>query len=235
MLATQSWSEVLVTPGADRMASIGFGAFLVLMGIAGLSALFVGALYRIFYRSRSTGSEIHRAFPLIGLSITAIFICIQFSLPLSLGLLGALSIVRFRTPIKEPEEIGFLMLVVATSLCCATFNLVFLGVILVVSVIVLLVINARRGVLGPGRSDGMVVLTLPAPDYRGSGADAVSLLEDLIPRGKLDAVTEGEDEVVLSYSFPALDRKRLPELQAAWRGLSAGARSDVYFTRDAGV
>ena len=35
---------------------------------------------------------------------------------MSLGLLGALSIVRFRTPIKEPEEIGFLMVVIATSL-----------------------------------------------------------------------------------------------------------------------
>jgi len=32
-------------------------------------------------------------------------------------LLGALSIVRFRTPIKEPEEIGFIMLVVASALC----------------------------------------------------------------------------------------------------------------------
>ncbi len=41
----------------------------------------------------------------MGLSITAIFICIQFSLPLSLGLLGALSIVRFRTPVKELRAI----------------------------------------------------------------------------------------------------------------------------------
>ena len=69
-----------------------------------------------FYGRRATGSEIHRAFPLIAIAVTAIFICIQFSLPLSLGLLGALSIVRFRTPIKEPEEIGFLMVVIATSL-----------------------------------------------------------------------------------------------------------------------
>ena len=41
---------------------------------------------------------------LIGPSVTLLFICVQLSLPLSLGLLGALSIVRFRVPIKEPEE-----------------------------------------------------------------------------------------------------------------------------------
>ena len=38
------------------------------------------------------------------------------SLALSLGLVGALSIVRFRTPIKEPEELGYLFLIIAVGL-----------------------------------------------------------------------------------------------------------------------
>ena len=87
----------------------------------------------------------HRAFPLLGISITAIFVTIQFSLPLSLGLLGALSIVRFRTPIKEPEEIGFIMLVIAVSIATATFKLAFVGVIFVVALTALFaqVIHSR--------------------------------------------------------------------------------------------
>ena len=88
-------------------------AFLMLMAVSLLSSLFIAYLYVHFYSNRATGSQVHRAFPLLGISITAIFVTIQFSLPLSLGLLGALSIVRFRTPIKEPEEIGFIMLVIA--------------------------------------------------------------------------------------------------------------------------
>src|SRR5688572_10498829 len=88
-------------------------AFLMLMAVSLLSSLFISYLYVHFYSNRATGSQVHRAFPLLGISITAIFVTIQFSLPLSLGLLGALSIVRFRTPIKEPEEIGFIMLVIA--------------------------------------------------------------------------------------------------------------------------
>ena len=59
--------------------------------------------------------------------------------------LGALSIVRFRTPIKEPEEIGFIMLVVATSLCCATFNMVFLVIILFVAVVGMLILGVKGG------------------------------------------------------------------------------------------
>ena len=81
---------------------------------------------------------------LIGPSITAIFIAIQFSLPLSLGLLGALSIVRFRTPIKEAEEIGFILLVVALSLSWATLNLQLLGILLAVVVAGLLAAAVKK-------------------------------------------------------------------------------------------
>ena len=199
----QDWLDPLVTPGTRRMLSIGFSSFFLLLAISAASGVFVSLLYRIFFRSRATGSEVHRAFPIIGVSITAIFICIQFSLPLSLGLLGALSIVRFRMPIKEPEEIGFLMLVVATSLCCATFNLVFLGVLLTVAVLTLILLQFRTGIFG-GRSNGMIVLTVPAEDYRARGGELLAMLDDQFPRGRLDSVNEGAQEAVVSYSFHTL-------------------------------
>ena len=109
------------------MQQMGPLPFIVLMAVSLACSLVVSLLYVQFYASRATGSQVHRAFPLLGISITAIFVCIQFSLPLSLGLLGALSIVRFRTPIKEPEEIGFIMLVIAVSIATATFKLAFVG------------------------------------------------------------------------------------------------------------
>lgn len=234
MIAVQDWLDPLLTPGTKGMESIGFLPFLALMGLSALSAFFISILYRVFYRARGTGSEVHRAFPLIGISITAIFISIQFSLPLSLGLLGALSIVRFRTPIKEPEEIGFLMLVVASSLCCATFNLLFLGVVLVVAVATLLAVHVRRGLFGPRRSEGLVVLTLPTADYRGKGGELLSMLGEQFPTGQLDSLNEGPEEVVLSYNFPALEPRRLPGMQERWRAFSETLRADVYLTRDAG-
>lgn len=108
--------------------------FLFVLVVSLLSALFIGYLYTHFHSGRSTGSHVYRAFPLLGLSITAIFVTVQFSLPLSLGLLAALTIVRFRVPVKEPEEIGFVMLVIAASLTVAAFKLAFLGIILAVAV-----------------------------------------------------------------------------------------------------
>ncbi len=93
------WMSILTGFGSKSMDKIGFFPFLLVMAISLLSAFFIALLYSRFYKERSTGSRIYRVFPLLGISVTAIFITIQFSLPLSLGLLGALSIVRFRTPI----------------------------------------------------------------------------------------------------------------------------------------
>ena len=100
-----------------------------------------------FYQNRATGGQINRAFPLLGIAITTLFVSIQFSLPLSLGLLGALSIVRFRTPIKEPEEIGFLMLVIASSIAIATANFKFMMILLAATVAALMLLRYGPRVL----------------------------------------------------------------------------------------
>lgn len=55
-------------------------------------------------------------FYLIILTTTLIITVVKSSLALSLGLVGALSIVRFRTPIKEPEELTYLFLAIAIGL-----------------------------------------------------------------------------------------------------------------------
>jgi hypothetical protein len=52
----------------------------------------------------------------VGLTTILIISIVKSSLALSLGLVGALSIVRFRTPIKEPEELAYLFLAIAIGL-----------------------------------------------------------------------------------------------------------------------
>lgn len=52
----------------------------------------------------------------VGLTTVLIISIVKSSLALSLGLVGALSIVRFRTPIKEPEELAYLFMSIAIGL-----------------------------------------------------------------------------------------------------------------------
>ena len=72
--------------------------------------------YKKFSQSLGGKTHIGSILPLIGLTVFFVILVVKSSLALSLGLVGALSIVRFRTPIKEPEELGYLFLIIAVGL-----------------------------------------------------------------------------------------------------------------------
>ncbi|CAK8716683.1 DUF4956 domain-containing protein [Candidatus Electrothrix gigas] len=75
---------------------------------------------RSFYIHRSfslTGKHhIASIIPILSAVVFLVIIIVKSSLALSLGLVGALSIVRFRTPIKEPEELVYLFLAISVGL-----------------------------------------------------------------------------------------------------------------------
>lgn len=205
-------------------------AFVLLMAVSLLSSLFVAYLYVHFYSSRATGSQIHRAFPLLGISITAIFVTIQFSLPLSLGLLGALSIVRFRTPIKEPEEIGFLMLVIAMSIATATFKLAFVGIIVVVAIAALF-LQAFGRVFSWTTTDGTMVVSLPAGDRPADPSAITELVRRRLSRARLESVSQTDRETVVSYTFQGFREDALSGLQADLGAAVPRATYNIFFNR----
>ena len=86
--------------------------------------LFVGVLlsvvltwhFKRFGSTLSNREEFAQVFPFVLLTTVLIISVVKSSLALSLGLVGALSIVRFRTPIKEPEELAYLFIAIAMGL-----------------------------------------------------------------------------------------------------------------------
>ena len=69
-----------------------------------------------FGSTLSNREELAQVFPFVLLTTILIISVVKSSLALSLGLVGALSIVRFRTPIKEPEELAYLFIAIAIGL-----------------------------------------------------------------------------------------------------------------------
>ena len=94
-------------------------------------------ILRDFYIKRSfslTGKmHIGSIIPVLSAVVFLVILVVKSSLALSLGLVGALSIVRFRTPIKEPEELVYLFLAIAIGLGYAA------GQILITTILVLLI------------------------------------------------------------------------------------------------
>ncbi len=223
------WYSILTGFGSKSMDDIGLFPFVGIMGTSLLSSFFIALLYVRFFKPRSTGSLIHRAFPLLGISITAIFIAIQFSLPLSLGLLGALSIVRFRTPIKEPEEIGFIMLIVATSVCCATFNILFLTIILCTAVVALMGLRYGGKFLVVNQSEGVIILEVPVSIYRDRNPAIFQAFDDSIKRGRLDSVSENKNEASISFNFQNEQKANLLKLKQAFTAIDSEIRMSIFY------
>jgi hypothetical protein len=73
--------------------------------------------------------------PILSTVVFLVIVIVKSSLALSLGLVGALSIVRFRTPIKEPEELVYLFLAIAIGLGYAS------GQLLITTVLVLAILT----------------------------------------------------------------------------------------------
>ena len=72
--------------------------------------------YTRYGRSLSNRAKFARILPLLALTTVLIISVVKSSLALSLGLVGALSIVRFRTAIKEPEELLYLFIAITIGL-----------------------------------------------------------------------------------------------------------------------
>lgn len=96
---------------------------------------------RGFYISRSyslTGkNHIGSIIPILSSVVFLVILIVKSSLALSLGLVGALSIVRFRTPVKEPEELVYLFFAIALGLGYAAGQVIVTTVLATLIMIVI--------------------------------------------------------------------------------------------------
>ena len=120
--------------GAINYANWGIGLVLLLVYTAVMQQLF-----RRFALVASNRRLFASQFMYYAISIFLIITTIKSSLALSLGLVGALSIIRFRTAIKEPEQIIFLLALTAIAISLAAEQFVLSSLAVLVFVIIAII------------------------------------------------------------------------------------------------
>ncbi len=90
--------------------------FIVNMAMTALLSFLLSLIYVRFGQSLSNRKTLAKNFIMLAVTTTLIITIVKSSLALSLGLVGALSIVRFRAAIKEPEELTYLFLAIGIGL-----------------------------------------------------------------------------------------------------------------------
>ena len=142
-------------------------------------------LLRRFYISRSfslTGkTHIGSIIPILSSVVFLVILVVKSSLALSLGLVGALSIVRFRTPIKEPEELVYLFLAIAIGLGYAAGQVVITTVIVTLIMVMIYFWLSNRDIARTLEYN--MVITWSKKDLKFN--DIINIISDYVNSVKL--------------------------------------------------
>jgi uncharacterized membrane protein YhiD involved in acid resistance len=101
---------------ANTSSEISVITFFLNIIASGVLTKLLGLVYVRYGNAISNRRMFAKNFVLIGMTTMLIITVVKSSLALSLGLVGALSVIRFRTAIKEPEELAYLFLTIGIGL-----------------------------------------------------------------------------------------------------------------------
>lgn len=128
----------------------------VTLVIAGLLGLYIYGVYRVVTKRSFYSKSFNISLVIMALITAAIIVAVQSSVVISLGMVGALSIVRFRTAVKDPMDLVFLFWSISVGIICgaglfetavilsvaSTVFLIFLELLPVARASMILVVNA---------------------------------------------------------------------------------------------
>ncbi len=165
----------------------------VLLGM--VVALIVGLFIFVIYKKTFTGVMYSSGFALtlVGLALvtTLVIMAVTSNVVLSLGMVGALSIVRFRAAIKEPMEIVFLFWSIAVGIVIGA-GMIPLAVIgsAIIGVVLLLFANRKS-------RENPYILVLNCDDETAEQA-ALGLVKDAVSRYGVKTKTVSTDGIELT-------------------------------------
>ena len=178
--------------------------------VSALLALYVFAIYRLVTRKVFYSKNFNISLAAMSIITAAIILAMQSNLVISLGMVGALSIVRFRTAIKDPMDLVFMFWSISIGIICGaglyevalvtsvavTVFILVLDMIPVSRAPMMLVVNSSK------MDDEQTVL-----DVVGKYAKSYKVKSRNLSKGRLDMVVElrVKDESGLVSEVAALD------------------------------
>lgn len=138
-----TFSDIFKKSFLEGYASIELSAkqILVVIFFAVLLGLYIYAVYRFMTRKTFYSKSFNISLVLMSVITAAIILTVQSSVVISLGMVGALSIVRFRTAVKDPMDLAFLFWSISVGIICGA-GLVEIAIILsVITTIVIYILD----------------------------------------------------------------------------------------------
>jgi len=198
---------------ATTKGDLGINDFMINIVIAALLSFILSWVYVKYGRSLSNRKQFAANFIMITLTTMVIISIVKSSLALSLGLVGALSIVRFRTAVKEPEELAYMFLSIAIGLGlgASQTQVTVLGFFFVMIIIVI------RGMIRKREPSGNFFITMHSQNNKLRINELTDILSKHCSKAEIRRLDDQNNraEIVLLVEF--IDSKEMQSLREKLR------------------
>jgi len=183
----------------DSGETFSIANYLLNIILCALLLYILSLIYTKYGRSLSNRHQLSKVLIIVGVTTFIIISIVKSSLALSLGLVGALSIIRFRTAIKEPEELGYFFIAIAIGLGFGANQLLptIIGAVVLFIIIFL---------SGKGSSKSLVNQNLLISTTQNTGQNKLSIqknITDILNQhsSRLELIRMNVNENQLDYNF----------------------------------
>lgn len=193
-----NFSDIFKSSFIENIASVSMLDMAIAMALAFLIGVFIFFVYKKTFSGVMYSSSFGVTLVALTMITTLVILAVTSNVVLSLGMVGALSIVRFRTAIKEPLDIAFLFWAIAVGIVLAA-GMIPLAVIgsIVIGVVLLVFVN-RKSHFNPY----LIVINC---DSHASEENARNYLKDKVNKCTVKSKTAQSGSVELTLEIRLKD------------------------------
>jgi len=224
---TQSLVDEFFASQASRLE---LGAFAINLVLAAICAFILGLVYIHWGASLTNRRKFAANFMLMTVTTTFIILVVRSSVALSLGLVGALSIVRFRTAVKEAEELAFLFFAIGLGIGLGDNQRLITLLALVGGVVIIGLVRLFRR----SQADANLHLTVASRSPNKIGLEPImTALQPHVSKLKLLRLDDTADVLEAAFLVEFKRVSNLNRAQAALKGLSESV--EITFLDNQGI
>jgi len=197
--------------------NIPLDSFIINLTLAAILSIILKLFYQKYGESLSNRAQFGKVFLLLTMTTMLIITIVKSSLALSLGLVGALSIIRFRAAIKEPEELSYLFLAIAVGLGLGA-NQTKITIIAFFSIIAILLVFKK--VTKKAKEHRNLHLTITTSETNTINSDDIlKILTDNCDYVDLRRIDDHKGELEISLMLEITSLIKLSEIKSKLKAL----------------
>ncbi len=210
---------------------VSLGEGILILTLSTIAGLIIRYIFYKYGDSMSSRKAFGNTILLITISVASLIAVIKSSLALSLGLVGALSVVRFRTAVKEPFNLAFILLATCIGISIGASQFLFALLITIIgSAVTVSLSKYSNRFNNPGNVDDLDSISISLKE----GADLnllYSLFNDQVETYNIKNLTENSDgEINITFRVSISDIKDLEKLRKNFRDVFEGSEFAFYET-----